>query len=218
MDKYSVPEDKRKKLGQFIKNKRIEKKLGHNQLSVKIDIQKSLLSRLENGLILKINPFMLKKVAAGLDIDYKELYKIIGYLETNDFTIVNNNEIYHEELEKLDLNISLSKEKCEEYKNDIRKYEDFLDYLEALEKESKKLESDLKSESPELRTEFKELDPSSQISFLKRHNKTKLLFSRELLKKEEMILQLSLYLRESERNKLLKKKYGDKLNDSENKK
>jgi len=78
---YSVAEEKRIKLGKYIRKVREDRNLGHNQFCLKINLQQSLLSRLENGKILKINPFMLKQVAEGLKLDYKELYKIIGYLD-----------------------------------------------------------------------------------------------------------------------------------------
>nr|WP_274722869.1 S24 family peptidase [Cetobacterium somerae] len=53
-------------------------------MAVKIDVVSSLLSRLENGKVLKVNPFLLKKISEGLKINYKELYKIVGYLEEDE--------------------------------------------------------------------------------------------------------------------------------------
>ena len=81
MNDYIIPEEIRTKLGEYIKNIREQNGLGLNQLAVKIDVVSSLLSRLENGKVLKVNPFLLKKISEGLKIDYKELYKIVGYLE-----------------------------------------------------------------------------------------------------------------------------------------
>ena len=78
---YIIPEKIRIKLGDYIKNIREKNGLGLNQLAVKIDVVSSLLSRLENGKVLKVNPFLLKKISEGLKIDYRELYKIVGYLE-----------------------------------------------------------------------------------------------------------------------------------------
>lgn len=84
MNDYIIPEEIRVKLGEYIKNIREQNGLGLNQLAVKIDVVSSLLSRLENGKVLKVNPFLLKKISEGLKIDYKELYKIVGYLEEDE--------------------------------------------------------------------------------------------------------------------------------------
>lgn len=84
MNDYIIPEEVRTKLGEYIKNIREQNGLGLNQLAVKIDVVSSLLSRLENGKVLKVNPFLLKKISEGLKIDYKELYKIVGYLEEDE--------------------------------------------------------------------------------------------------------------------------------------
>lgn len=84
MNDYVIPEEIRTKLGEYIKNIREQNGLGLNQLAVKIDVVSSLLSRLENGKVLKVNPFLLKKISEGLKIDYKELYKIVGYLEEDE--------------------------------------------------------------------------------------------------------------------------------------
>ena len=84
MNDYIIPEEIRIKLGEYIKYIREKNGLGLNQLAVKIDVVSSLLSRLENGKVLKVNPFLLKKISEGLKIDYKELYKIVGYLEEDE--------------------------------------------------------------------------------------------------------------------------------------
>lgn len=84
MNDYIIPEEIRTKLGEYIKNIREQNGLGLNQLAVKIDVVSSLLSRLENGKVLKVNPFLLKKISEGLKINYKELYKIVGYLEEDE--------------------------------------------------------------------------------------------------------------------------------------
>ncbi len=86
MNKYVIDKEKRLQLGKFIKEKREEKGFGMNQLAAKISVTNSLIHRLENGQTQKISPFLLKEVASGLRIDYKELYKIVGYLEKEEFT------------------------------------------------------------------------------------------------------------------------------------
>ncbi|MGB6127873.1 MAG: XRE family transcriptional regulator [Psychrilyobacter sp.] len=92
MNDYIVSEEMRIKLGNFIKNKRESKNYGLNQFCMNSDIQTSLYSRLENGKVQKINPYLLKKIAKGLKIDYKELYIIVGYLEEEE-TITTLEEI-----------------------------------------------------------------------------------------------------------------------------
>lgn len=92
IDKYAIDENKRIELGKFIREKREKLGLGLNQLAIKIDITNSLISKLENGVTQKISPFLLKQLANGLRIDYKELYKIVGYLD-EDEKIVPNAEI-----------------------------------------------------------------------------------------------------------------------------
>lgn len=106
MNKYVVNTEKRKKLGEYIKRVREEKKLGMNQLSVKISVTNSLISKLENGLTQKISPFLLKEIAQGLRIDYKELYKIVGYLDEddcNDVQMTSENEVKFLDVEIIEL-------------------------------------------------------------------------------------------------------------------
>lgn len=93
MDDYIVPETNRLKLAECLKKRRKELQLGLNQISLKLNITSSLYSRLENGKLLKINPFLIQKIADGLKLDYKELYKIVGYLREEDFE--SNKEYNH---------------------------------------------------------------------------------------------------------------------------
>lgn len=90
LNDYIVPEEVRKKLGDYIKERREKLGIGLNQISVKTEVANSLWSRLENGKVLKINPFLLKKIGEGLKINYKELYKIVGYLDEDKNEIVGN--------------------------------------------------------------------------------------------------------------------------------
>lgn len=107
MNDYVVPEEIRKKLGKYLKNAREINNFGLNQLAIKVDVVSSLLSRLENGKVLKINPFLLKKISEGLRIDYKELYKIVGYLDDNDF----NENLYIEKIKILENELRECKER-----------------------------------------------------------------------------------------------------------
>lgn len=86
MNKYIVNEEARINLGKYIKKYREKRGLGLNQLSLKIAVTSSLISKLENGLIQKISPFLLQEIASGLGINYIELYKIAGYLDEDKYS------------------------------------------------------------------------------------------------------------------------------------
>lgn len=142
MDKsndYVISEKIRIELANFVKQKREETNLGLNQISIKADVASSIWSRLENAKLSKINPFLLQKVGRALNIDYKELYKIVGFLDKNEIIkdsfivqqnshtgdiIVGNNstqKVITNTASNLDL-VGLSPEQIEE----VRKYIEFL--------------------------------------------------------------------------------------------
>lgn len=137
-DNYIVPKEKRIKLGNYIKETRLNssyRKLGLNELSDITGISNSLISNLENGKIQKINPFLLQDIAKGLEIDYKILYKIIGYLD-NDIKLDEKSNY-----KKKSRIIILEKEKEEIIdissisKEGISKLKDFIGYLKINYKE-----------------------------------------------------------------------------------
>lgn len=84
MEKFSVEEKQRIKLGDLIRKKRNEKKLSQGQLAYKTEINNADIHRIEKGEKKKINPYYLMKIAAALDLDYKDLYKIVGYMEEEE--------------------------------------------------------------------------------------------------------------------------------------
>lgn len=84
MDKFNVNEEQRNLLGKFIRKKRMEKELSQGQLASKTGINNADIHRLEKGEKKKINPYYLKKVAEALELDYKNLYKMIDYLEKDE--------------------------------------------------------------------------------------------------------------------------------------
>lgn len=87
INKYIISEEKRKQLGNYIKEARLAhlpNKLGLNELAEITGTAGSLISNLENGKIQKINPFLLQDIASGLEIDYKILYKIVGFLNEDE--------------------------------------------------------------------------------------------------------------------------------------
>lgn len=80
-----IPEEIRKKLGNYIDKLRIDTGLGFNQLSLKSGLNARTLNEIINGNSKRTNPFHLKRLGEALRIDYKELYRIVGYLDDNDF-------------------------------------------------------------------------------------------------------------------------------------
>lgn len=158
MNKYVINLEKRLKLGNLIKNIRENNNLGMNQLATKINVTTSLIHRIENGQTQKISPFLLQEISRGLRIDYKELYKIVGYLEEKDFfnekflVRDKNNKMYVDEffemisnLKKMDLIFMLSayykKEIVESIHNGSynNKKEEFCKIKEIIEKNQKEI-------------------------------------------------------------------------------
>lgn len=127
---YEVSEEKRLKLGKFLKEKRFQKNYGLNQFAIKTGVNKSILSRLESGNILKINPFMLKDIAKGLNINYKELYKTVGYLEEEDYTFDSEGKVYFEELIETDEIIDRSYHTIEHLNEVLTNNEKYIESLE----------------------------------------------------------------------------------------
>ncbi len=78
---FDVPEEKRIKLGNYIKKLRLEKGYGFNQFAIKANINVADLSRIEKAEKKKINAYQLMNIAQALKIDYRELYQIVGYLD-----------------------------------------------------------------------------------------------------------------------------------------
>lgn len=95
---YELSEEKAKEIGEFLRKKREELGYSTNQLLMKTDIDKSDISRIENGKKRKLNPIYLKKLAKALNIDIIELFKMVGYLD-EDIEIHTKKESF--EIKKL---------------------------------------------------------------------------------------------------------------------
>lgn len=80
-----MEDKKRKELGEYIKNRRISLGLSLLKLSNLAKMSISDLHTLENGARQKVNPFQLQEIATILNLDYKVLYRIIGFLNDKDF-------------------------------------------------------------------------------------------------------------------------------------
>lgn len=93
MIEYVIEETIRKKLGNYVRETRENKGIELNQLALETGTICSFLSKLEDGTAQKISPYLLRGIAKGLDIDYRELYQIVGFLDEKDFkdkTFKNN--------------------------------------------------------------------------------------------------------------------------------
>lgn len=84
INKAEVNEEARIKLGKIIDELRNKRNLGFNQLALKSGVNVRSLNEILNGNSKKINPFFLQNIANALGIDYKEFYKIVGYLEEDN--------------------------------------------------------------------------------------------------------------------------------------
>lgn len=80
-----IPEELRQKLAKHLIALKEERELGFNQLALKSGVNVSILNKIFKGTNKRINPYQLKKLAYALRIDFKELYKIVGYLDDDDF-------------------------------------------------------------------------------------------------------------------------------------
>lgn len=69
------------KIGEYIKKVREEKELSINQLALYSNVSAAHISRIERGLR-EPSPEILKKVSEALRVQYKDLMKIAGYLDT----------------------------------------------------------------------------------------------------------------------------------------
>lgn len=103
-----IPEELRIKLGKYINKFKEKQNLGFNQLSMKSGINPAALNRILNGTNKKINPYLLMKLASALRIDYKELYKIVGYLDSEDVETNVDKSYYEDQFDKIPLFESIS--------------------------------------------------------------------------------------------------------------
>lgn len=138
-----IPEEKRKKLGDYIENLKLENKFGFNQLALKSGINVRSLNEILYGKGKRINPFSLQRLGLALRIDYKDLYKIVGYLSEDDFKESDNL--------KLELkNYKIKYEELEKEINDLKSKKSF-----SSENQDKKNEINLSGLSPERIEELK---------------------------------------------------------------
>lgn len=86
---FEITEKMLIQLGNYINQLREERGIGFNQLALMSNLNVRTLNDILNAKIKKINPFHLKRIARVLKIDYKELYRIVGYLDNGDLFDIN---------------------------------------------------------------------------------------------------------------------------------
>lgn len=109
---FDIPEELRKKLGEHIRTIREKRGLGLNQAAIKAGINIADLHKIENATKNKVNPYQLKAIGEALKLDYKELYKIVGYLDEQDFeykVLEENNNLSKNNIKGNHGNVNLGK-------------------------------------------------------------------------------------------------------------
>lgn len=77
-------------VGELIKKLREEKDFSQRQLALYSEVSNTEISKIESGERQNPNPDILKKIADALNINYIELYKAAGYIETLTKPLVFN--------------------------------------------------------------------------------------------------------------------------------
>lgn len=95
---FDIPVENRKSVGELIKKIREEKKMTLADISDKSKVGLSDLHKIEYGTKIKINPFQLKAIGIALNIDYKIFYKIVGFLDDEDFNSNRDDTLIKTEL------------------------------------------------------------------------------------------------------------------------
>lgn len=143
LNSRGLSEEVSKKLGEYVEKLRIESNFGFNQLSIKSGLNAKTLNEILNGKSKRTNPFHLQRLGVALRMDYKDLYKIVGYLSEDDFKESDNL--------KLELkNYKIKYEKLEKEINELKSKKYF-----SSENQDKKNEINLSGLSPERIEELK---------------------------------------------------------------
>lgn len=81
MVKPEIDDDKLKALANYLNSIKNDRNIGFNQLALKAGIGAAVLNNILSGTIKKVNPFFLQGIAKAFRIDYRILYRIVGYLD-----------------------------------------------------------------------------------------------------------------------------------------
>ena len=84
MSKSEYSSDKAIELAKYINNIKELRGLGLNQLALLANMDSAALHKILHGTVKKVNPFHLQAIAKVLRIDYRILYQIVEYLDSDD--------------------------------------------------------------------------------------------------------------------------------------
>lgn len=84
MSKSEYSADKALELAKYINNIKELRGLGLNQLALLANMDSAALHKILHGTVKKVNPFHLQSIAKVLRIDYRILYQIVEYLDSDD--------------------------------------------------------------------------------------------------------------------------------------
>ncbi|MGL5656859.1 MAG: hypothetical protein ACRCXY_08500 [Fusobacteriaceae bacterium] len=135
INKNEIPIESRKELAKKIDELRNQRELGINQLILRSNLNAKTFYSIMNSENKKINPYNLIHLSSSLKIDYKDLYKIVGYLSEEDFkeaeVLKKENAILEEELLKYKENKKISNsETIDVLGLSIQEIEHLKDYVE----------------------------------------------------------------------------------------
>ncbi len=103
-----VPETSRKELARYIEELKTKRDLGFNQLCLKADMNAKTLNLILNAKNKRINPYQLQKLAKALHVDYKEFYRIVGYLDSEEIETNVDKSYYEDKFDTVPLFESIS--------------------------------------------------------------------------------------------------------------
>ena len=135
INKNEIPIESRKELAKKIDELRNQRELGINQLILRSNLNAKTFYSIMNSENKKINPYNLIHLSSSLKIDYKELYKIVGYLSEDDFKeaeiLKRENSTLKEELLKYKENKNISNSEIIDVSGlSIQEIEHLKDYVE----------------------------------------------------------------------------------------
>ena len=143
INKNEIPIESRKELAKKIDELRNQRELGINQLILRSNLNAKTFYSIMNSENKKINPYNLIHLSSSLKIDYKELYKIVGYLSEDDFKeaeiLKRENSTLKEELLKYKDNKNISNfEIIDASGLSIQEIEHLKDYVEFMKAKKEK--------------------------------------------------------------------------------
>lgn len=88
------------KLGEYLKEARINKNLSQRDLAKSIDRSNAYISKIEKGIILNPSPLLLQKIIKCLDLDYSYVMELAGYISNHQDLLEYQNTFRYEKLKE----------------------------------------------------------------------------------------------------------------------